>query len=47
LADAEAAAALVDVGEAAVPESLETAELAAWTNVARVILNLHEVVTRN
>ncbi len=46
-ADPEAAAALVAVGEAAVPESLEVVELAAWTNVARAILNLHEVVTRN
>ena len=46
-ADPEAAAALLSVGEAAVPESLEASELAAWTNVARTILNLHEVVTRN
>ena len=45
--DPEAAAALLSVGEAAVPESLEASELAAWTNVARTILNLHEVVTRN
>ncbi|MGA0040884.1 MAG: DUF1553 domain-containing protein, partial [Pirellulales bacterium] len=46
-ADAEAAAALVAIGEAPVPESLDVVELAAWTNVARAILNLHEVVTRN
>jgi len=46
-ADPEAATALLAVGEAAVPEALDAAELAAWTNVARAILNLHEVVTRN
>ena len=26
---------------------LDPAELAAWTSVARVILNLHETITRN
>ena len=30
-----------------VPKDLDVAELAAWTSVARVILNLHETITRN
>jgi hypothetical protein len=29
-----------------VPEGLDRAELAAWTEVCRVILNLHETITR-
>lgn len=29
------------------PAGLDPAELAAWTSVARVILNLHETITRN
>jgi hypothetical protein len=28
------------------PAELNAAELAAWTNVARTILNLHETITR-
>ena len=32
---------------ALLPKDVDTAELAAWTSVCRVILNLHEVVTRN
>ena len=31
----------------AVPSSLDQAELAAWTHIARVLLNLHETVTRS
>ncbi len=46
-ADPEAAAALLAVGEAAAPASLDAAELAAWTSVTRAVLNLHEVITRN
>ena len=42
----EAAEALVTTGEAAATEAVEPHELAAWTSVARVILNLHETITR-
>ncbi|HTU24883.1 MAG TPA: PSD1 and planctomycete cytochrome C domain-containing protein [Pirellulales bacterium] len=45
-ADPQAAAALVKTGNAPLAESLDPAELAAWTHVARVILNLHETITR-
>ncbi|HEY7326662.1 MAG TPA: PSD1 and planctomycete cytochrome C domain-containing protein [Gemmataceae bacterium] len=37
----------VTVGQLSAPKNMDTAELAAWTSVARVILNLHETVTRN
>jgi hypothetical protein len=30
-----------------VPPRVDPAELAAWTSVARVLLNLHETNTRN
>ncbi len=46
-ADAAAANELVRVGEWPVPADIDAAELAAWTSVARVILNLHETMTRN
>lgn len=42
----EAAEALVTTGETAATEAVEPNELAAWTSVARVILNLHETITR-
>jgi hypothetical protein len=29
-----------------VPADADAAELAAWTSVARAILNLHETITR-
>ena len=45
-ANLDAAGALVATGEAPVTEGLEPDELAAWTSVARVILNLHETITR-
>jgi hypothetical protein len=38
---------LLQVGEAKPPASMEKSELAAWTSVSRVLLNLHETVTRN
>ena len=38
---------LIEIGESPTPTDLDTAELAAWTNVARAILNTHEFVTRD
>ena len=38
---------LLGVGDRPLPKDVNAAELAAWTSVARVILNLHEVLTRN
>jgi hypothetical protein len=46
-ADRAAAQKLVAAGESPAPKELDVAELAAWTSVARVILNLHETITRN
>ena len=45
--DKAAAAELLKVGEAKAPDTVDPAELAAWTSAARVILNLHETITRN
>jgi hypothetical protein len=44
--DEEAAAKLLHVGESPMPANLNSADLAAWTSVSRVILNLHETITR-
>jgi hypothetical protein len=41
------AASFVHTGEAPVPEEWKPAEFAAMTTVARAILNLHEMITRN
>jgi uncharacterized protein DUF1553/uncharacterized protein DUF1549/cytochrome c len=38
---------LLAIGDSALPKDVTPAELAAWTSVARVILNLHETITRN
>ena len=46
-ADPQAAAALLGVGDTPLPAGLDRAELAAWTHVARVLLNLHEFITRS
>jgi hypothetical protein len=46
-ADRQAAGALLATGEHPAPTDVNAAELAAWTSVARVVLNLHEVITRN
>ena len=46
-ADAKAAESLLKVGLAPLPPAADQAELAAWTSVARVILNLHETITRS
>jgi hypothetical protein len=37
---------LLAIGQAPVPNDIDPAELAAWTSVARAILNLPEVITR-
>ncbi len=44
--DAEAAAKVVAAGESPRDESLDVAELAAWTMVANLILNLDETLTK-
>jgi len=46
-ADRAGAEQAVAVGQWPVPKDMDTAELAAWTSVARVVLNLHETITRN
>lgn len=45
-ADVPAATALGKVGAPA-PAGLDAAELAAWTSVTRVVINLHEFITRS
>ncbi len=45
-ADPAAAESLLKTGLTAVPADVDKAELAAWTHVARVLLNLHETITR-
>lgn len=44
-ADVEAAQKLVAVGDLPRPESLDPSELAAWTAVSNVILNLNETIS--
>jgi mono/diheme cytochrome c family protein len=46
-ADRTAAEKAVTIGQSPLPKDMNIAELAAWTSVARVILNLHETITRN
>lgn len=41
------AEALLKTGLAPMPAGLDRSELAAWTHVARVVLNLHETITRS
>ena len=45
-ADAGGTAEFLKVGQASAPTNLNPSELAAWTAVARVVLNLHEAITR-
>ena len=45
-ADKSAAKEFLKVGLRPAPTDVNPAELAAWTSVARVILNLHETITR-
>ena len=44
--DPAAATQLLSIGDKPVGKDVSPAELAAWTSVTRVILNLHETVTR-
>jgi mono/diheme cytochrome c family protein len=44
--DTEAAKKLLSIGQAPSSPDIDRAELAAWTSVARTILNLPEVITR-
>ena len=45
--DKEAAQQLLNTGLKPRDETLDPAELAAWTSVSRAVLNLHETITRN
>jgi mono/diheme cytochrome c family protein len=45
-ADPSAAQQLLSAGEAPLSDNMDRAELAAWTSVVRVLLNLHETITR-
>jgi hypothetical protein len=45
-ARAEDADKLTKLGTAPRPEGIDSVELAAWTSVCRVVLNLHETITR-
>lgn len=44
--DTDAARKLLEVGEYQVPDELAPADLAAWVSVSRILLNLHETITR-
>jgi hypothetical protein len=44
--DKKSAEALLRIGERPMTPGLDVTELAAWTSVTRVILNLHETITR-
>ena len=44
--DPASAEALLSVGLWEAPKNIDTIELAAWTSVARAVLNLHEAITR-
>lgn len=46
-ADPSAAQALLSAGLEPNPPDIDPAELAAWTSVARVLLNLHETISRS
>ena len=44
--DAKAADELISVGELPIPADMDRTELAAWMSAARVVLNLHEIISR-
>jgi hypothetical protein len=45
--DVESAKRLIEVGESTPDESFEPSELAAWTMIGNLILNLDEVISKN
>jgi hypothetical protein len=45
--DATAADDLLKTGQTPTPAGMDKSELAAWTHVTRVLLNLHETITRS
>ena len=45
--DAQATTAVLSVGQRPQAKTKNAAELAAWTSIARIILNLHETITRS
>jgi hypothetical protein len=45
--DPKSADELIRIGEWPVPPDIGVPELAAWTSVTRVVLNLHEAITRD
>jgi hypothetical protein len=45
-ADPKAAGEVLKIGLAPLPKDVDAAELAAWTAVARALLNLSETITR-
>jgi hypothetical protein len=47
MADEKGAQAILTVGISPQPKGVDAAELAAWTSVSRVLLNLNETITRN
>ncbi len=44
--DREGARKLLATGQRPTPQDIDISDLAAWTSVARVLLNLHETITR-
>lgn len=46
-ADPAAAQALLKIGQSLLPQAADSAEVAASINLARVLLNLHETITRS
>jgi hypothetical protein len=46
-ADPQSAESLLKIGLAPMPAGVDKAELAAWAHVARILLNLHETITRS
>ena len=43
----KAAEVLLAIGESKTPKTLSTTEHAAWTTVARAMMNLSETITKN
>jgi hypothetical protein len=45
--DQEAAQQLIHIGASAVDETLDAQELASWTMIGNLLLNLNETITKN